>query len=143
MVVCVPRDLVAFERILDAKRLRSLPATRLSVFLPRFRVTSKFGLAETPQGTGVPTPFTAKADFRGISDRRGEFISAVEHKAFVDVREAGTDAAAATAVVMSRGGRPAAGQRFQADRPFLFLTRDTGTGSILFVGRVVYPRAAD
>ena len=84
--------------------------------------------------------YLPKADFSGIDGKKSLFISAVEHKAYVAVDESGTEAAAATAVVMKRGGRPPRGKLFRADRPFLYMIRDTKTGCILFVGRVVDPR---
>ena len=75
-----------------------------------------------------------------MNGRKDLFISAVIHKAFVDVNEEGTEAAAATAVVMTKGeaiGPPR--PIFRADHPFLFLIRDNRTGSILFLGRVMNP----
>jgi len=144
MVVLLPKDLAQFEKGLDAKRVAALTdrlaATQVSVYLPRFKMTSKFKLAKTLAGMGMPTAFTGRADFSGIDGRKSLFISAVEHKAFIAVDESGTEAAAATAVVMKRGGRPPRGTLFRADRPFLYLIRDTKTGCILFVGRVVDPR---
>ena len=80
------------------------------------------------------------ADFTGLSPKGRElYITHVLHKAFVDVNEEGTEAAAATAVVIGRkgGGGP---KEFRADRPFLFLIQDESTGAILFMGRVADPR---
>jgi len=80
------------------------------------------------------------ADFSGMTGRKDLYISAVIHKAFVEVNEEGTEAAAATAVVMTRasmGGPPV----FRADHPFIFLIRDIRSGSILFLGRVANPQA--
>jgi serpin B len=143
MVVLLPKDLAEFEKGLDARRVDALTSrlapTQVSVFLPRFKMTSKFKLAETLAGMGMPTAFTGRADFSGIDGQKSLFISAVEHKAYVAVDESGTEAAAATAVVMKRG-RPPRGKLFRADRPFLFMIRDTKTGCILFVGRVHDPR---
>jgi serpin B len=87
---------------------------------------------------GMPDAFSpSAADFSGISGSRGLFISKVIHQAGVDLNEEGTEAAAATAVVMKRGGVRA----FIANHPFLFLVRDRESGSILFLGRVVNPEA--
>jgi serpin B len=85
-----------------------------------------------------------QADFSGITDRpEGLCIGEVVHKAYVDVNEVGTEAAAATAVIMApgAGAEPADQKRvaFVADHPFIFLIRETGTGSILFMGRVAHP----
>jgi serpin B len=91
---------------------------------------------------GMRLPFDAEgADFSGISSGERLFISAVLHKAFVDVNEEGTEAAAATAVVVERTSvvEPVV---FRADHPFLFLIRDTRTGAILFLGRLARPETA-
>jgi serpin B len=116
---------------------------QVQVFLPRFTMTSEFELAETLQAMGMKDAFTGDADFSGISASAGGKlnISKVFHKAFVDVNEEGTEAAAATAVVMVRSmampGNPA---QFRADHPFLFLIRHEPTGSILFMGQVNNPK---
>ena len=85
--------------------------------------------------------FSAEADFSGISERKDLCISDVIHKAYVDVNEEGTEAAAATAVVVramaARLTEPT--PVFRADHPFLFLIRDTKSGSVLFMGRLTNP----
>jgi serpin B len=110
------------------------------VFLPRFTVTSAFDLAEVLPSMGMVLAFTGEADFSGMTGRKELFISAVVHQAFADVNEEGTEAAAATAVVMSRSASQPP-PLFRADHPFLFLIRDNRTGGILFLGRVVKPSA--
>jgi len=107
----------------------------LSLMLPRFTMTARFELADTLAAMGMPHAFQG-ADFSGMTGRRDLFISNVIHKAFIEVTEEGTEASAATAVVMKRGGGPAS---FVANHPFCFLIRDRGTGSILFLGRVADP----
>jgi serpin B len=89
----------------------------------------------------MPVAFEqGKADFSGITGSRDFAISAVVHKAYVEVEEKGTEAAAATGVVMRRAAMmPLPPVVFRADHPFLFLIRDTLTGSILFMGRLVKP----
>jgi serpin B len=85
------------------------------------------------------------ADFSGIDAGAGYlYISAVVHKAFVNVNEKGTEAAAATAVIMPRGGvaHPEPPQLFRADHPFLFMICDNQNGSILFLGRVTNPKGS-
>ena len=82
-----------------------------------------------------------QADFTGMTGSQDLSISAVIHKAFVDVNEEGTEAAAATAVVMNTPGPVVRTFVFRADHPFVFLIRDTRTGSILFLGRMVKPQA--
>jgi serpin B len=82
----------------------------------------------------------SKANFAGMDGRPDWlYISAVIHKAFVDVNEEGTEAAAATAVIMKARGMPAPPPVFRADHPFVFLIQENRTGSILFMGRVKDP----
>ena len=85
--------------------------------------------------------FTREANFSGISSTEALYISAVLHKAYVDVNEAGTEAAAATGVVMraTAARLPEPVPVFRADHPFLFLIRDTKAGNILFMGRLINP----
>jgi serpin B len=90
---------------------------------------------------GMPAAFSDKADFSGMTGDRALFISDVLHKAFVSVDEEGTEAAAATAVVMKLLAAPEEPVEVTLDHPFLFLIRDIQTGTILFVGRVVDPSA--
>ena len=79
------------------------------------------------------------ADFTRMSDQDELYVQAVLHKAFVDVNEEGTEAAAATGVVVIIRSAPLEPETFRADRPFVFLIRDKSTGGILFLGRVVDP----
>lgn len=109
--------------------------------LPRFRVEAGFMLADTLQALGVRAAFTGDADFSGISDER-LLISAVVHKAYIDVGEKGTEAAAATAVVMrmlALGRKPPPDVTLVVDRPFLFAIADTETGLPLFLGQFTRP----
>jgi len=111
------------------------------VYLPRFSVESSFGLAPTLSSMGMVLPFTDGADFSGMNGQRDLSISAVVHKARVDVDEQGTEAAAATGVVVGLSAAlPHEPPTFRADRPFLFLLRHNPTGAILFMGRVVDPK---
>ena len=109
---------------------------QVRVFLPRFKLTGEFDLPKTLKAMGMVAAFE-DADFSGMTGRADLFISEVVHKAFVDVNEEGTEAAAATAVVMSKG--VVAAPLFYADHPFIFLIRENSTGSLLFLGRVVDP----
>jgi serpin B len=88
---------------------------------------------------GMPQAFTDMADFSGMTGNRDIYISDVIHKAFVAVDEAGTEAAAATAVIMRATAMPAEPVVMTIDRPFIFLIRDIQTGAVLFVGRVLDP----
>src|ERR687886_2612610 len=108
--------------------------SQVHVMLPRFKVTAEFSLRDQLSAMGMPLAFSPSADFSGIAGGTEPLsLSAVVHKAFVDVNEEGTEAAAATGVVMVRTSaavRPT--PVFRADHPFLFLIRDTRSGSILF-----------
>jgi serine protease inhibitor len=110
---------------------------KTSVWLPRFTSTQSFDLAKELKSLGMPLAFSDSADFSGMDGRPANlFISDVIHKAFVEVNEAGTEAAAATWVHVAT--RSASG-RFIVDHPFIFLIRENGSGSILFLGRIVDP----
>jgi serpin B len=148
MVVLLPKEmygLAAAEQALDLAALErciaGLRPQEVAVYLPRFKTTSQFSLAEVLAALGMPLAFDVRrADFSGMTGTRDLFISAVVHKAFVDVNEEGTEAAAATAVVMKlRSAAPAGVKLFRADHPFLFLIRDRESGAILFLGRVADP----
>jgi serpin B len=120
--------------------LSNLQPTSVALALPKFKFESEFGLADQLKALGMPDAFDPdKADFSGMSDRNDLYISAVLHKAFVAVDEKGTEAAAATAVIVGVTSAPAFDVTLTIDRPFIFLIRDIPTGQILFVGRVLNP----
>ena len=116
---------------------------QVDVALPKFKMSSGFSLAQALQALGLKDAFDpGRADFSGMDGRaHWLYLSAVLHKAYIEVNEKGTEAAAATAVVFA----PTAARikepprEFRADHPFLFLIRDSTTGSILFTGRVMKP----
>jgi serine protease inhibitor len=147
MVLLLPKavdGLPALEKSLTASNLSSwlskIQRAQVALTLPKFKVTSEFRLNKELMALGMPTAFTPAADFSGMTSQERLYIGLVIHKAFVDVHEEGTEAAAATAVVMKRLAMevlPAA--TFRADHPFVFLIRDNTTGSILFMGRVAQP----
>ena len=148
MIVLLPKakdGLPALEQKLTAAQMEqwvsSMHPRKVRVYLPRFKATSQFGLGPMLAGLGMPLAFDARdADFSGMTGRPDLYISAVIHKAFVDVNEEGTEAAAATAVVMRvKSAMPAEPPTFRADHPFLFLIRDTESGAILFLGRMANP----
>jgi serpin B len=122
--------------------LKSLKAARVDAAIPRFKTHSSFGLAKTLEAMGIQEAFKFPgADFSGIDGTKELFISSVVHQAMVDVDENGTEAAAATAVLMAAGAAPPTQKPvvFRADHPFLFFIRDTRSGAILFAGRLVDP----
>ncbi|MBN2422534.1 serpin family protein [Candidatus Woesearchaeota archaeon] len=109
-----------------------------SIHLPKFEFDTKYFLVKTLSDMGMPTSFTFDADFSGMNGIRELFISAVIHQAYVKVDEKGTEAAAATAVIV---GKMAAMPQniFRADHPFIFIIQEKDTGNILFMGRVTDP----
>ncbi len=133
-----------FEAGFDAARLdavvASLQSTSVSVILPKFEFSSDVPLKQTLARLGMPGAFEpGTADFSGMDGTRDLYIQDVLHKAFVTVDEQGTEAAAATAVVVGITSAPAEPKLFEANRPFVFLIRDRVTGTVLFAGRVIDP----
>jgi serpin B len=147
--VLLPRTLAGLHEVEKSLTLASLTdwldklaVKHVQVSLPKFRSESEFSLRKALSTMGMPTAFTDKADFSGIDPKRGLAISEVAHKAFVDVSEQGTEAAAATGTAMHATAMRVAEQPivFRADHPFVFLIRDTRTGVVLFIGRLMNPR---
>ena len=114
--------------------LKRLHNEKIIVTLPKFKMTMKMHLRNLLMAMGMRRAFT-HLDFSGIAKGGGMQIADVIHKAFIKVDEKGTEAAAATVVIIGRSRHP----MFVADHPFLFLIRDNRTGSILFLGRLVKP----
>lgn len=151
--IVLPKDpggLAAIEKKLDAQSLdrwlSGAQEQRVALSLPRFKVDTKDPLRLKPllASLGMPLAFEDDADFTGMSDKdEGIKIDDAFHKAFVSLDEEGTEAAAATAVVMKIEGATAVEYtpRFVADHPFLFTVRDTRSGLVLFMGRVSDPSA--
>jgi len=143
MVILLPREghFEAFEESLDAQRVSAIIGTlaqsQVALTMPKFEFESAFKMRETLMAMGMPVAFTGDADFSGMTGGRELFISQVVHKAFVSVDEAGTEAAAATAVIMKVTALPTTPVEFRANNPFVFLIRDIETGSLLFMGRVL------
>jgi serpin B len=144
MFIILPEEregLSGIENQLTMKNLDSwlsrLSEQDIDVYLPKFKITwGTFKLNESLQALGMRKAF-AGADFSGMDGTKNLSIDSVLHKAFIEVNEEGTEAAAATAVVM-RKSLPRINM-FKADHPFLFLIRDNATKSILFLGRVLDP----
>jgi serpin B len=148
MVILLPASgqFQSFEKGLQAQKISAiisaLRPTRVALAMPKFEFESEFSLKDTLADMGMPDAFCpGDADFSGMTGNRDLFISEVVHKAFVAVDEAGTEAAAATAVMMSLTAVPEPPVEVTIDRPFVFLIRDIETGAILFVGRVLNPSA--
>jgi serpin B len=148
MVILLPAsgNFEAFEKGLQAQQvdaiIKDLQNTRVALTMPQFKFESQFSLKDTlAEKMGMPDAFSPDdADFSGMTGKPELFISDVVHKAFVAVDEAGTEAAAATAVIVGTTSVPTEPpEEVTIDRPFIFLIRDIKTGAILFVGRVLNP----
>lgn len=149
MIILLPRQIAGLadlEKTLSLEKLATwlsrLHDRQVDVATPRFKITAQFELNSTLQAMGMSDAFGSKADFAGMTDKPDLAISKVIHKAFVDVNEEGSEAAAATGVTM----RPLAIMRptppvvFRADHPFVFLIRHERSGAILFMGRLAQPQ---
>lgn len=138
--------LAAIESALTLKQLtqwlNNLQERDVEVFLPQFKISHSFKLNETLKTMGMVDAFDERhANFAGMDGNdQWLYIAAVLHKAFIDVNEEGTEAAAATAVVMKARSMPMPAPIFRADHPFIFLIGEKSTGSILLLGRVVHPQ---
>jgi serpin B len=120
--------------------MQNVRSTEVDLYLPRFEVTYETDLTPLLKTMGMKRAFDpSQADFTGMTPKKDLFISHVVQKAFVELNEKGTEAAAATGVAMRLTAfKPPI--TFRADHPFLFLIRDRHSGMILFMGRVVRPQ---
>ena len=142
MLILLPSsmdDMQSVEGSLTLENLNlwkdSLSSLRgIVIHIPKFTLETEYDLTESLPEMGMPSVF-GPADLSGITGHKGLFVSEAIHKAFVDVNEKGTEAAAATAVVLDESG----GAEFRADHPFIVMIQDNETGSILFMGKVVDP----
>jgi len=149
MMVILPKDddPALVEQSLNTSMLSSLQDSlrtrRVIVYFPKFVMETKYSLPSVLSAMGMPTAFTSGADFSGMDGTRNLYIDDVVHQAFVEVNEEGTEAAAATAVVMQLSAMPMEEPTpvFRADHPFIFLIQENETGNILFMGRVTHPAA--
>jgi len=121
---------------------RELGKQEVTISIPKFKLSNGYQLKELLSTLGMPQPFTDDANFTGMTTVNNLKISDVFHKAFIEVNEQGTEAAAATAVVVATKSIQRV-QSFIANRPFLFLIKEKSTGTILFMGRVVDPTKSE
>jgi serpin B len=145
MLVLLPKEdnLDSISDSLNAEKLAGLRSSlreqQVDVFLPKFKFETKYFMADTLSDMGMPTAFTqGKADFSGMTGNQDLFISKVIHQAFVEVNEEGTEAAAATVVIMTMSAVPRQ-TIFMADHPFIVIIQQKETGNILFLGKVMDP----
>jgi len=149
MVILLPRQINGFGALenelapaLLSRSLSQMKQQKAEIFLPRFKLESSFELNDTLSQMGMPDAFGEKADFSGMDGTRLLYLSGVFHKAWGEVNEEGTEAAAATAVTVRASAimkPPPPPPVFRADHPFIFLIRDTRSSSVLFVGRLANP----
>ena len=146
MLILLPLDddIEALENSFTIEKLtewkKSLRKRRVKIYIPKFKFETKYFLGETLSNLGMPTAFTNSADFSGMTGTKDLKIDKVIHQAFIEVNEEGTEAAAATGVVMGimKSRRPLT-PIFKADHPFIFIIQQNETGNILFMGRVNNP----
>ncbi len=151
MIVILPRNNATVEKLekdlaagtLTAWReaLKEQPPREVRLYLPKFKLETDYNLVPAARRLGIRDAFLENtADFSGMGWPKGElWISQIKHKAYVEVDEKGTEAAAATAVEMRTTALPPPPPVFRADRPFLFVIQHDQTGAILFMGRLVDP----
>ncbi|MEN6482004.1 MAG: serpin family protein [Anaerolineaceae bacterium] len=135
-----------FEKELTPEKynqyIEQIASRPVDLGLPKFKFESTLNLNDALISLGMKDAFDANtADFSGIDGQKDLYISDVLHKAYVSVDESGTEAAAATAVIVGLKSVPADPVQLTIDRPFLFVIRDRSTGTILFIGRVLNPQS--
>lgn len=133
---------LTFQKLNDwTRKLATGRMQEVRVAFPKFKMTRELQLATTLSAMGMPLAFTPQADFSGMNaGTESIFIGDVFHKAYVDVNEAGTEAAAATGITMRATALAVNPPSFVTDHPFLFVIRDNQAGTNLFMGRVVNPQ---
>ena len=147
MIVLLPKKVDGLGKIEKsltaenlAKWLSKMQTQKVLVAIPKFKTTAEFELKDTLAAMGMSDAFSGDVDFSGMDGKKDLSISNVIHKAFVDVNEEGTEAAAATAVIVGRSnGGHSSTPVFRADHPFIFLIRHEASGAILFMGRLADP----
>jgi serpin B len=148
MLLLLPRDIDDLDdmeaslSVEDIEKWKSsLRETEVQVILPKFTMTSQFRLDQTLQAMGMTDAFKpSQANLAGMTGKPDLYVSEVIQKAYAEVNEKGTEAAAATAVPAAKSRAfPREPPSFRADHPFVFLIQENLTGSILFMGRVTDP----
>ena len=146
LFIILPKEkygLMDVEKIFEQKSipgyLEKMTHRRVNLSIPKFKTEATYDLKIHLSKMGMPVAFTNNADFSGITGDKSLAIDKVIHKAYIDVNEEGTEAAAATAVTMRKTSMMLDEVRFKADHPFIYLIRDNETNTILFVGRLMDP----
>ena len=148
MLILLPLDddIEALENSFTIEKLtewkKSLRRRKVNIYIPKFKFETKYFMANTLSNLGMPTAFTGSADFSGMTGTKDLKIDKVIHQAFIEVNEEGTEAAAATGIIMyaiSFRKQKHPTPVFRADHPFIFIIQQKDTGNILFMGRVNNP----
>lgn len=148
MTIILPKaSLANIEKFLSADTLKAWHSLQsnaeVNLLLPSFKLETSYGLNDTFRNLGMPTAFSNQADFSGITTQKRLAVSDIIHKAFIEVDETGTEAAAATGIVVSVTSAiidPIPPKTFRADHPFIFMIEDTRNGNVLFMGKVMNPK---
>jgi serpin B len=146
MMIVMPVEKYGMKKLeerLDAELYesyrQSMYTTKVDLALPKFKIEAGYDLTKPFRELGMESAFNSEADFSGITESEDLYISNIVHKSYVDVNEEGTEAAAATGVVMRKTTAVMKNVKFEADHPFIFFIKDNKTGSILFMGRLMNP----
>lgn len=146
MAIIMPEDFEAYQRALDAEKFSALiedlewQNPQLSLKMPKFKTESAIDLKEKLIAMGMPSAFTGSADFSGMTGSKDLLVQEVVHKAFIDVNEEGTEAAAATAVIVEEKAMPSPERlSISFDKPFIYLIYNTETKAVIFMGHVMMP----
>jgi serpin B len=147
MIILLPKenDLTMVEQTLNKENLSiwldSMYPANIDICLPKFTFKTEYNLKNILIDMGLDIAFSSNADFSGMNGYGGLFIEKVLHKAFVEVNEEGSEAAAATTVHVLETAMPGPTKVFDADHPFIFLIQHKETDTILFMGSVENPLA--
>ena len=147
MLIILPKNTEGWKivsRVLDPERLQivisNMQSEKVRVAIPRFKTEMNLNLRKELVTMGMEEAFSRNADLSGMTGEKNLFISEVIHKAYIEVTEAGTEAAAATAAIVGLKAALEEGpKQFRADHPFIYFLRDDKTGCIIFAGRLVRP----
>jgi len=147
MIIFLPKenDITSVNQKFTSENLAtwmdSMYPTVVDIYLPKFTFKTDYNLKNMLIDIGLDIAFSSNADFSGMNGYGGLFIEKVLHKAFVEINEEGTEAAAATTVHVMESAMPEPSEIFNADHPFTFLIQHKETGTILFMGSVSNPIA--
>ena len=147
MMVILPKEKYGMEQLEDQlgenlyhSYQKSMTTKKVKLTLPKFKITDDFELNKPLKNLGMKSAFSKNADFSGMTGQKDLYISNVVHKSFIEVNEEGTEAAAATGVVMRKTSVNMEKKEFKADHPFVFFIKDNKHDTILFMGRIMNPK---